>query len=310
MRIWFVLFLPLFVVIFLLNAGCSGQRKYAAANSVTLQKSKELMVSPSISLPTTDILMVIENEIEKDLKAEPGLLHRESFSNETLEMQTKGMRKEYDWARAVHFDVRKPNFVIIHHTAQESADQTIRTFGLPHTKVSAHYLIGRDGKVYQMLNDYLRGWHAGAGKWGTITDMNSVSLGIELDNNGREPFPEQQIQSLLTLLDTLKSNYNIPQANFLGHADIAPSRKNDPSVFFPWKRLAESGFGLWYNDSYLIAPPDSFNPVDALRLIGYDVSNLNAAIRAFKRKFIMNEVDEVLTGYDKKVLYNLYQRYF
>src|SRR5690606_35489892 len=87
------------------------------------------------------------------------------------------------WVGAIHFNLRKPNYVIIHHTAQDSLQQTLRTFTVPHAQVSSHYVIGRDAEVYQMLNDYVRGWHAGAGKWGSVTDMNSVSLGIELDNN-------------------------------------------------------------------------------------------------------------------------------
>ena len=226
------------------------------------------------------------------------------------EMMREGINKNADWTEAMHYDVRKPNFVIIHHTAQTSINQTIRTFQLPHTKVSSHYVIGRDGQVVQMLNDYLRSWHAGRSKWGSITDMNSVSLGIELDNNGKEPFSELQIRSLLVLLDTIKTKYSIPFTNFLGHADIAPTRKDDPSAFFPWKRLAEQGFGVWYDEYNLQMPPENFNYVDALRIIGYDVSNLRSTIIAFKRKFIVTDTSETLTDYDKRVLYNLYKRYF
>ena len=226
------------------------------------------------------------------------------------EMMRQGINKNSDWTEAVHYDIRKPNFVVIHHTAQHSINQTIRTFQLEHTKVSAHYVIGKDGQVVQMLNDYLRSWHAGRSKWGNITDMNSVSLGIELDNNGREPFPEAQINALLTLLDTVKTKYQIPFTNFLGHADITPSRKDDPSVFFPWKKLAERGFGVWYDESNLSPVPADFNYVDALRIIGYDVANLRAAIIAFKRKFIVVDTSGNMTEYDKRVLYNLYRRYF
>lgn len=233
-----------------------------------------------------------------------------STEDRVQELMRQGINKNADWTEAIHYDIRKPNFVIIHHTAQHSINQTIRTFQLEHTKVSAHYVIGKDGRVVQMLNDYLRSWHAGRSKWGNITDMNSVSLGIELDNNGREPFSEPQIQSLLTLLDTLKTKYQIPFANFIGHADIAPTRKDDPSLFFPWKRLAERGFGVWYDESNLQEAPLNFNHVDALRIIGYDVTNIRAAIIAFKRKFIVKDVSENLTDFDRRVLYNLYRRYF
>lgn len=152
-----------------------------------------------------------------------------------------GKRDEYEFVGTVNFNLRKPDFVILHHTAQESVEQTIRTFSLPHTQVSAHYLIGKDGKVYQLLNDYLRAWHAGNSRWGKVTDMNSHSIGIELDNNGSEIFPPEQIGSLLILLDSLKANYRIPTENFIGHSDIAPTRKQDPSVHFPWKILADRG---------------------------------------------------------------------
>ncbi|WP_374166118.1 N-acetylmuramoyl-L-alanine amidase [Arcticibacter sp. MXS-1] len=133
----------------------------------------------------------------------------------------------------VNFNLRKPNYVIIHHTAQNSCEQTLKTFTLKRTQVSAHYVICKDGTVHHMLNDYLRAWHGGVAKWGSLTDINSASIGIELDNNGNEPFPDQQINSLITLLGALKKNYGIPAANFIGHADIAPRRKPDPNAFFP-----------------------------------------------------------------------------
>jgi len=163
------------------------------------------------------------------------------------------------WVGTTNFNLRKPNYVVIHHTAQDSAAQTLRTFTLPRTQVSAHYVIGRDGRIYHMLNDYLRAWHGGVARWGNTTDINSSSVGIELDNNGAEPFAEAQMTSLLLVLADLKKAYGIPAANFIGHADIAPSRKNDPSALFPWKRLADQGFGLWYDAGPLPSPflPDS-----------------------------------------------------
>lgn len=284
---------------------CGSKKKYAETNKIYSQKTKKTADSLKATLPSPIIPLKEEKEEETADKEENYL----SKEVKEAELHREGLRKDLDWVGAIHFDSRKPNFVIIHHTAQNSVDQTIRTFTLPHTKVSAHYLIGREGEVFQMLNDYLRGWHAGKGKWGNITDMNSISIGIELDNNGKEPFPDIQINALLTLLDTLKTNYDIPQANFLGHADIAPSRKNDPSVFFPWKKLYERGFGLWYNESYLLTPPKDFNALEALRLIGYDISDPKAAIRTFKRKFIITDLSEELTLYDRTVIYNLYKRY-
>lgn len=221
-----------------------------------------------------------------------------------------------EWVGTTNFSVRRPNYVIIHHTAQDSLAQTIKTFTLTRTQVSSHYVIGRDGEVVQMLNDYLRSWHAGRGRWGNDTDLNSASIGIELDNNGFEPFTEKQIESLLLVLKRLKAKYGIPTANFIGHSDIAPGRKVDPSPYFPWKRLAEAGYGLWYDEildtpNYLEAgsPPENFNTIDALRIIGYDVSDTAAAVQSFKIHFIQRDIDLLLRGLDQLILYNLYKKY-
>ncbi|MBC7913471.1 MAG: N-acetylmuramoyl-L-alanine amidase [Pyrinomonadaceae bacterium] len=207
-----------------------------------------------------------------------------------------------------NFNLRKPNYIIIHHTAQNSCEQTLKTFTMPKTQVSAHYVICKDGTVHHMLNDYLRAWHGGVAKWGTITDINSVSLGIELDNNGLEEFPESQINSLITLLENLKKSYNIPSPNFIGHADIAPLRKQDPSSKFPWKRLAEKEFGNWY-DMTLDTVPTGFNHLQGLRMIGYDVKDSTAAIIAFKRHFIQNNLSPSLSPNEKAILNNLLKKY-
>lgn len=209
-----------------------------------------------------------------------------------------------------NFDLRKPNFVIIHHTAQNSCEQTLKTFTLERTKVSAHYVICKDGTIHHMLNDYLRAWQAGVSKWGNFTDINSSSIGIELDNNGSEPFPESQITSLVKLLDTLKRNYSIPTANFIGHADVAPGRKNDPSAFFPWQSLAQRGFGLWY-DTTAVVVPEYFSAPQALRIIGYNVKDTLAAIRSFKIHFVPQDTvaKRTLTADDKKILFDLSRRY-
>lgn len=209
----------------------------------------------------------------------------------------------------VNFDLRKPNFVIIHHTAQNSCEQTLKTFTLERTKVSAHYVICKDGTVHHMLNDYLRAWQAGISKWGNATDINSSSIGIELDNNGYEAFAEPQMVSLLKLLDTLKSKYAIPAGNFIGHSDIAPKRKVDPNVFFPWQRLSQRGFGYWYDDTTSVVMPPNFDHLLALRLVGYDLADTTAAIRAFKRHFMQDTLGRVLTAPDDKVLYQLMQKF-
>jgi N-acetylmuramoyl-L-alanine amidase len=219
-----------------------------------------------------------------------------------------GMPVPSAWVGTVNFGIRKPDYVIIHFTAQDSVQQTLKTFTIASTQVSAHYVIAKNGKVFHMVNDYLRANHAGVGKWGSVRDMNSCSIGIEIDNNGNEPFTGPQINSLLLLLAQLKKNYNIPRANFIGHEDFAPKRKPDPGPLFPWKTLARHGFGYW-SDDILELPPDGFDYTIALKLIGYDTSDIKAAIVAFKRHFVQTDVSPTLTQLDLNVLYNVYQKY-
>lgn len=212
------------------------------------------------------------------------------------------------WIGSVNFGTRKPNFVIIHHTAQNSVDQTVRTFHMERTGVSSHYVIGRYGEIIQMVHDLYRAHHAGAGKWGNDTDLNSSSIGIELDNDGlTDPWPDVQIDALLRLLSRLKDKYKIPQANFLGHMDIAPTRKIDPSRF-PWKKFAEQGFGYWYDDVHPPAPK-GFDGLMALRIIGYDLKDPEAAVKAFKRHYIQLDNSAELTPYDLGILYQIYLKY-
>jgi len=211
------------------------------------------------------------------------------------------------WVGTTNFDLRKPNFVIIHHTAQNSCEQTLRTFTLERTKVSAHYVICKDGSVHHMLNDYLRAWHGGVAKWGNNTDINSSSIGIEIDNNGFEPFEEKQINSLLVLLTNLKEKYKIPTENFVGHGDIAPGRKVDPNINFPWMTLAEKGFGIWYNPSDSSSIHSNLKVPQALALVGYDIKDTTAAIMAFKRHFRQDST-KFMNEADKSVLFQLVQR--
>ncbi|MFA6945977.1 MAG: N-acetylmuramoyl-L-alanine amidase [Pedobacter sp.] len=240
-------------------------------------------------------------------------------TNKFYKKQTKALSKTIratpinptgqDFVGTTNFGLRKPNYVIIHHTAQNSAEQTLKTFTLPKTQVSSHYVIGRDGATYQMLNDYLRAWHGGAAKWGNMTDINSSSIGIELDNNGFEPFAEAQISSLLNVLASLKKTHNIPAANFIGHSDIAPGRKVDPNITFPWKTLAENGYGLWPDAVLTDSVPETFNPVEALRIIGYDIKNPENAVKSFQLHFVQKEITGILTEEEKQILFNLYKKY-
>jgi N-acetylmuramoyl-L-alanine amidase len=280
------------ILISIIFASCAT-KKYKLANQILEKRIDSLKIViikkdeiPFIKLTTLDSL---KNIISK---------------KNTFQL-TDSTKTEF--LETVNFNIRKPNLVIIHHTAQDSLQETIRTFSLKSTQVSSHYVIAKNGKVIQMLNDYLRAWHAGSGSWGKSTDINSTSIGIELDNNGEEPFSEVQINSLLLLLSKLKKDYNIPTQNFIGHSDIAPTRKNDPSAFFPWQKLAENGFGIWNNGVLDLAPPN-FNTTMALRVIGYDVKNLSDAIKAFKLHYVQKDVTNVMNKNTIDLIYTIYLR--
>jgi N-acetylmuramoyl-L-alanine amidase len=220
-----------------------------------------------------------------------------------------GLKYPGDWVATTNFSMRRPNFVVIHHTAQNSCEQTLKTFTTSDTRaVSAHYVICKDGTVHHMLNDLLRAHHAGVSKWGNATDLNSSSIGIEIDNNGSEPFPEAQINSLVLLLERLKSAYNIPQANFVGHADVAPGRKVDPSRFFSWKILADKGFGYWY-DTTSVQVPSDFNALQALRIVGYNTSKPDIAIQSYKIHFVPADTTKMINDNDRKILFDLMKKY-
>lgn len=208
------------------------------------------------------------------------------------------------WQASPNFDERKPNFVIIHHTSDDTVGQALGTLTDPGRAVSAHYLISRDGTVYQLVDERARAWHAGQSKWGSDSDINSSSLGIELDNNGHEPFPDPQISALLSLLSDIKQRFSIPQANFLGHADVAPKRKTDPSRYFPWKRLADHSFGLWCEPPFP-EPPPLFDSITGLQALGYDTSDPAAAIRAFKQHFALDGYSVAMSEGDRALLHCL-----
>jgi N-acetylmuramoyl-L-alanine amidase len=183
---------------------------------------------------------------------------------------------------------RRPNYVIIHHTTNDTVERALATLTNRSRAVSAHYLIGRDGRIIYLVDELKRAWHAGDSYWGGNRDINSSSIGIELDNNGREPFAEAQILALLALLGDLKTRWTIPTANVLGHGDVAPGRKVDPSALFPWRRLAAAGFGLWCEPPYDPVPA-GVDDATLLSALGYDVSAPWPAVAAFRRHWAAEE---------------------
>ena len=224
-----------------------------------------------------------------------------------LPRERVGTELPAQWLASPSFDERRPNFVILHQTSNDTAERALRTLTDPARQVSAHYLIGRDGVIRQLVDERLRAWHAGESWWGGLTDLNSASIGIELDNNGEEPFAEPQIAALLDLLADVMARHRIPAANVLGHGDIAPGRKVDPSRHFPWQRLAQRRLGLWCDEP--VAPvPAGFDAALGLPALGYDVRTGEAAARAFRRHFVGDDSTADLSGAELVLLYCLVRR--
>ncbi len=143
----------------------------------------------------------------------------------------------------------EPDLVVLHHTGMASAAAALERLRDPAAAVSAHYLIGADGTVWQLVPEDRRAWHAGAGAWGGVTDVNSRSIGIELDNPGPlaglPPFAAPQMAVLEALLADILARWAIPPERVIGHSDMAPGRKADPGPRFDWQRLARAGLSVW-----------------------------------------------------------------
>ncbi len=209
------------------------------------------------------------------------------------------------WAPSPNVGARRAQLIVLHFTDETSVQNALKTLrtGNSGGPVSAHYLIGGDGHIYQLVADSMRAWHAGEGRWGTITDVNSASIGIELDNDGQSPFAPAQIDSLLRLLTDLTDRLRIPRTQIVGHEDFAPTRKSDPGPLFPWKTLADAGFGLW-PQGMLIDPPPSFDPWMALSVVGYPPDDRVAVVRAFHHHYRGMDGD-TLDAQDLRILYAL-----
>lgn len=199
---------------------------------------------------------------------------------------------------------RRPNYVVIHDTSNDNIERPLKTLTDPDREVSAHYLIGRDGTLYQLVDEHRRAWHAGQSYWGGLTDLNSASIGIELDNTGDEPYAEAQIDRLIVLLKELQVRHRIPSGNVLGHGDIALRRKVDPGWQFPWGRLAQDGFGLWCQQPLAELDPVS-DAALALQAIGYDVADSMAAMVAFRRHFLGITTEGDATDEERRLMHCL-----
>lgn len=193
-----------------------------------------------------------------------------------------------------HFNERllPVDAIIIHYTDMLSVEETLAWFSNPDSRVSSHYLIDEKGKIYRLVEEPRRAWHAGESYWQGCTDLNSCSIGIELANPGHSygytPFPEVQINALIYLCHDIRTRWSIPSIRILGHSDIAPRRKQDPGHLFPWEILAREGLGLWPTD---ITIDTNIDVTEALKKIGYETISLTHALLAFQRHFQSHKVD-------------------
>lgn len=197
------------------------------------------------------------------------------------------------------------DILLLHYTGMKSADDALAWLCNPRSEVSSHYLVFEDGRVVCMVDEACRAQHAGVANWAGETDINSRSIGIEIANPGHEfgyrPFPQAQIESLMTLCRAILGRHPIPPERVLGHSDVAPTRKEDPGELFPWQELHEAGIG------HYVAPTsprggselaigargaDVAHLKDQFRKYGYGISvtdefdsEMEAVVTAFQRHF-------------------------
>ena len=173
-------------------------------------------------------------------------------------------------------------------------------------QVSCHYLISREGKIFQMVKDNRIAWHAGKSKWGKLENLNDKSIGIELVNKGHnfgyEKFTNLQIKRLIELCLKLKKKYKIKPSNIVGHSDIAPFRKKDPGEKFPWTKLEKNNLGISYKKSISKTKQLKNKQTEKLffrnlHKIGYRYFNINRRnkndiflVKAFQRRFTPNRI--------------------
>jgi N-acetylmuramoyl-L-alanine amidase len=179
----------------------------------------------------------------------------------------------------------RPNIVVIHYTATRTFEDARATLCNKESKVSAHYLISEDGTIYRLVNEAKRAWHAGVSKWGSITDINSYSIGIELSNDGFSPFGEKLMISLELLLDEVLEKWDIPACRVLAHSDVSPGRKIDPGIKFDWDRLALKR--LCIKPKMLnIKSPNKKDFLKSLGVFGYNTEKpYETLLSAFRMRF-------------------------
>lgn len=235
-------------------------------------------------------------------------------------------------APSPNFDTRRgpPDILVLHYTGMQSGEAALARLRDPDAKVSAHYLVEEDGRVFQLVPEERRAWHAGRGVWQGEDDVNAASIGIEIVNPGHEfgyrPFPDAQIAAVIALVDDIRDRWTIPDNRIIAHSDLAPDRKEDPGELFPWKQLAEAGHGLWFEPAAervaaltgLLQNGDEGIGVMVLRAglhrLGYGLkpgpgydAETETTVRAFQRHWRPSRIDGVADGETRARLVGLLQ---
>ena len=220
-------------------------------------------------------------------------------------------------APSPNFDARKapPDKIVLHYTGMPTGEAALDRLRDPEAKVSAHYLVEEDGRIFQLVPEARRAWHAGVGTWRGDTDLNSSSVGIEIVNPGHEfgyrSFPDPQIAAVVELVGDIRGRWMVEDRDIIAHSDLAPDRKDDPGELFPWKRLAQAGHGLWFEPPSApglpLAEGEEGAAVFALQAgltrLGYDLPpsgkfdvHTTAVVRAFQRHWVQTRFDGLADG--------------
>ena len=206
-------------------------------------------------------------------------------------------------APSPNFDarVRPPDLIVLHYTGMPTGEAALAKMCDPAAKVSAHYMVEEDGRIFSLVPEERRAWHAGKSFWKGETDINAVSVGIEVVNPGHEfgyrNFPDEQIASLIPLVADIKERHGISRGNVVGHSDVAPARKEDPGELFPWEALARRRLAMPSPTRELIDPywPDAAFLL-ALERFGSEVTDQQKAVIAFQRRFRPDLIDGIVDG--------------
>ena len=201
-------------------------------------------------------------------------------------------------------DATTVDILLLHYTGMPTGPDALARLCDPVAKVSAHYCIEENGRIFRLVDENRRAWHAGVACWAGASNINARSIGIELVNPGHEfgyrAFPEPQMAALIPLCQAILARHPIPPHRVLGHADVAPTRKEDPGELFDWQRLAAEGIGVWPDAAS--KPPEPAEARAALARFGYCVpqggstdDGSRAVVRAFQRHFrpaaVTGEID-------------------